>query len=79
MESIIEFLQANPLYAAGIALLLVFLIIGLIKKAVVLIVVAVLLNVAYIYYLHDMAEDAYQKASRGVESATEMMKDVIDP
>ncbi|PKM46418.1 MAG: hypothetical protein CVV05_01705 [Gammaproteobacteria bacterium HGW-Gammaproteobacteria-1] len=71
MQQVIDFVTANPLYGVGLALLLVFLIFSLVKKAVKLVVIAVLLNVGYGYYLHDMAQTAYDKAARAVEDAAE--------
>jgi Fe2+ transport system protein B len=71
VHQIIDFVTANPLYGVGLALLLVFLIFSLVKKAVKLVVIAVLLNVGYGYYLHDMAQTASDKAARAVEDAAE--------
>lgn len=71
MQQIMDFIIANPLYGAGLAVLLLLLVIGLIKRAVKLVVVAVLLNVGYGYYLHDAAMSYYDKATRAVEGAVE--------
>lgn len=71
MQSVIDFITANPLYGVGLALLLVFLIFSLVKKAAKLVVIALLLNLGYGYYLHDMAQTAYDKAARAVEDAAE--------
>ena len=75
--AIVDFLQANPLYAAGLAFLVLFLLISLITKAIKLLVVAVVLNIGYGYYLHDIS-DAYQKANKSIESAVDVAKDILD-
>lgn len=75
MEAVIEFLQANPLYAAGAAVLIILFVVSLIMKAVKLIVIAVVLNLAYGYYVQDTAEDAYAKANRTIESAVDTAVD----
>ena len=69
MQPVIDFITANPLYGVGLALLLVFLIFSLVKKAVKLVVIAVLLNVGFGYYLHDMAQTAYDRAISTVRDA----------
>lgn len=71
MQQVIDFIAANPLYGVGLALLLAFLIFSLVKKAVKLIVIAVLLNVGYGYYLHDMAQTAYDRAISTVKDAAD--------
>ncbi|MEW6645977.1 MAG: hypothetical protein AB1450_02095 [Pseudomonadota bacterium] len=75
MQQILDFIIANPLYGAGLAILLLLLVISLIKRAVKLVVVAVLLNVGYGYYLHDAAMSYYDKATRAVEDAAEQATD----
>jgi len=77
MVAIIDFLQANPLYAVGLVFLVLFLLITLIKKAIKLLVLAVVLNIGYGYYLHDIS-DAYQQANKSIESAVDAAKDVLD-
>jgi hypothetical protein len=77
MTAIIDFLQANPLYAAGLVVLLLFFIISLVTKAIKLVVVAVILNIGYGYYLHDIS-DAYQQANQKVESAMDTVKSALD-
>ncbi len=77
MQSVIDFITANPLYGVGLALLLVFLIFSLVKKAVTLVVIAVLLNLGYGYYLHDMAQTAYDKAADAVKDAAEQAGDMM--
>ena len=82
MEAVIEFLQANPLYAAGAAVLIVLFVVSLFMKAVKLIVIALVLNLGYGYYVQDMAEDAYAKANSTIESAVDTAvdtaKDMLD-
>lgn len=75
--AIIDFLQDNPLYAAGLVFLVLFLLISLITKAIKLLLVAVVLNIGYGYYLHDIS-DAYQKANKSIESAVDVAKDILD-
>ncbi len=85
MASFIEFLQDNPLYIVGLALLIIFLIISLIKKAVKLIVIAVILFVGYSYFLNDSfsgydnlkgnLESLENKAEKVVETAKEVLDD----
>lgn len=77
MTSIIEFLQANPLYIVALAFLILFLLVSLFKKAVKLIVVAVILNIAYGYYLHDISA-AYEQANEKLESVVDATKEIID-
>lgn len=77
MTSIIEFLQANPLYIVVLAFLILFLLVSLFKKAVKLIVAAVVLNIAYGFYLHDISA-AYEQANEKLESVVETTKDVLD-
>lgn len=82
MEAIIEFLQANPLYAVGAAILVVLFVISLITKAVKFAVIAVALNLGYGYYVQDIAEDAYAEANNSIESvvdsAVDTAKDIVD-
>jgi hypothetical protein len=74
--AIIDFLQANPLYAVGLAVLIMFFIISLITKAIKLLVIAVVINLGYGYYLHDIS-DAYQEANKSIESAVDVAKDAL--
>jgi len=77
MQPVIDFITANPLYGIGLALLLAFLIFSLVKKALKLVVIAVLLNVAYSYYLHDLAHTAYERAESTVKEAAEQAGDML--
>ena len=78
MEALIEFITQNPLYGAGIAALIIFLIISLIKKMFVMALIAIALNVAYVYYLQDIAEDAYAKAGSQYESTKDRVDKLVD-
>ena len=78
MVEVLEFLQANPLYAVGAVVLIIFFIISLIKKAIKLAVVAVLLNLGYGYYVQDIAQDAYEQANQKIESVVDTAKDVLE-
>ena len=75
--AIINFLQSNPLYAAGLAILILFFVISLITKAIKLMIVAIVLNIGYGYHLYDISE-AYQKVNENIESAVDVAKDVLD-
>jgi len=77
MASFIEFLQENPLYIIGIAFLLIFFIVSLIKKAVKLLVVAVILFISYSYYLNDTF-DSYQLSGDRLQSLGEKAKEFIN-
>ncbi len=77
MASFIEFLQNNPLYIAGIVLLIVFIIISLLKKAVKLLVLVVILIVAYSYYLND-SFDSYQISVDPLQSFENKASELID-
>jgi hypothetical protein len=69
MEALIEFIKENPLYAAGTAVLLLFFIISLVKKAAKLAVLAIALNLGYGYYLNDLAQAYYAEAQQRMETA----------
>ena len=71
MEALIDFVKANPLYAAGAAALLLFVIIALVKKAVKVAVIALALNFGYGYYLNDLAQDYYEQAQEKMAQAKE--------
>jgi len=78
MAPVIEFLQANPLYAVAAVVLIIFFVFSLIKKAIKLVIVAVVLNIGFGYYVQDIAEDAYSKASKQIGSAVDTAKEVLD-
>ncbi|MGM0594669.1 MAG: hypothetical protein ACQETD_09040 [Pseudomonadota bacterium] len=71
MQAIIDFLQANPFYAVGAAVLLVLFIISLVKKAVMLAAILIVLNAGYGYYLHDAAQTYLQQAQQRYETVRE--------
>ncbi|PKI16228.1 hypothetical protein [Colwellia sp. 12G3] len=66
MASFIEFLQGNPLYIVGFVCLIIFFIVSLLKKAIKLLVIALILFVGYSYYLNDIF-DAYQGSLGSLE------------
>lgn len=78
IQPIIDFLEANPLYAVGGAIFLLFLIYSLVKKAIKLVVIAIILNLAYGYYLADMANEFYSKASNTVEDVRQKAEDIVE-
>ena len=78
MEALVEFISDNPLYAVGIALLLLFLIFALIKKMVMVAIIAIILNIAYVYYLQDMAQDTYARAEARVGKAADKAADLFN-
>ena len=67
MEQLIDFVTENPLYAAGIVLFTLMLLIALVKKAIKIAILAVALNAGYIYYLQESAEKYYAKGQDKVE------------
>lgn len=69
MQALLDFVRENPLYAAGAAVLLLFLLISLLKKGLKLAIVALALNAGYGYYLNDLAQEYYSKAQEKVEAA----------
>ena len=82
MEQLIDFLTNNPLYAAGVVVLTLLLLVALIKKMVKVAILAVALNAGYVYYLQDAAEKAYadtqDKVEQAAEQATDKAGDLID-
>ena len=75
MQPVIDFVSAHPLYGIGLALLLVLFLVSLARRAAKLAIVAVLLNVGYGYYLHDMAQSAYDQAALQVRDAAGQVSD----
>ena len=78
MEALIEFLTENPLYALGIAVGVLLLIVALVKKMLKFAIIVVVLNAGYGYYLQDMAQDAYSKAEAKIDAAKDKADDLID-
>lgn len=78
MEALVEFISQNPLYGAGIVLGVVILLIALAKKMLKLAIVAIVLTAAYVYYLHDMAEETYSKAEKKFEDVRDSADQLID-
>jgi len=77
MTAFFEFLQENPIYIAGIVLLIVFIIISLLKKAIKFLVVVVILLVGYSYYLND-SFDASQVSAEPLQSLESTAKELFD-
>lgn len=71
MEALLDFVKANPIYAAGAAVLLLFVVMALVKKAVKLAVIAIALNAGYGYYLNELAQDYYEQAQKKLAVARE--------
>jgi hypothetical protein len=78
MEALIDFVTQNPLYGIGIVALVLLLLFALMKKMIKLVIIAILLNIGYVYYLQDMAQDAYARAEAKYETAKEKTKNLID-
>jgi hypothetical protein len=78
MEALIEFITQNPLYGIGVVALLLFMVFALIKKMFILAIIAIALNAGYVYYLQDIAEDAYARAGSKYESAKEQAENLMD-
>jgi c-di-AMP phosphodiesterase-like protein len=71
MEQLIDFVTENPLYAVGVVLFTLLLLIALVKKAIKIAILAVALNAGYIYYLQDSAEKYYAKGQDKVEQISQ--------
>ena len=78
MEQLIDFVTENPLYAAGVVLFTLMLLIALVKKAVKIAILAVVLNAGYVYYLQDTAEKYYAKGQDKVEKLSKEASKVGD-
>ena len=78
MEALIEFLTENPLYALGIAVAALLLIVALVKKMLKFAIIVVVLSAGYGYYLQDMAQEAYSKAEARVDATKDKADDLID-
>ena len=84
MASFIEFLQGNPLYIVGLFFLIIFFIVSLLKKAIKLLVIALILFIGYSYYLNDIF-DEYQSSNEAfglleskAEELVDKVKDTLD-
>ncbi len=62
IESVIDYLTKNPVYAAVAVLLLVLVAVALMKKMTKLLVIALLAAAAYGYYLHDVSRGPLDRA-----------------
>ena len=78
MEALIEFIEANPAYAAGAVALLLFVITALIKRAAVLAAFALVLNAGYGYYLADLAQDFSAQAEEKAAVVSEKAEAVAE-
>lgn len=71
MQTLLDFVKDNPLYAAGAAVLLLFAVMALVRRAVKLALIALALNFGYGYYLNDLARDYYEQAQKSMAQARE--------
>ncbi len=78
MEPLVDYLSANPLYAAGIAALILLFLFALVKKMLKVAILAIALNLAYVYYLQDAAEKAYATTGAKVERAMDKAGDLFN-
>lgn len=67
MDAVIELLKDNPIYAAGLALLLLLLVFSLAKRMMKVLLLAIALNIAYVYFLQERAEDLYASGKKQAE------------
>lgn len=77
MQPILDYVMAHPLYGAAAAVLLLFLLTSLLKKAFKLALIALVLNLGYGYFLHDLAMDAYERASAAAGKAADEAREAI--
>ena len=77
MASFIEFLQGNPLYIVGFAFLIILFIVSLLKKAIKILVVALILFIGYSYYLNDIF-DVYQSSNGSFELLENKAEELVD-
>lgn len=78
MDSMLEFLRDNPLYAVGVVLFLVGFLFALLQKMFKMALLAALLCLGYLYYVHDLAMSSYSKLEKQVESVGEQAGDLAD-
>ena len=71
MERLIEFVTENPLYAIGVVVLTLMLLVALVKRALKTAILALLLIAGYLYYLHESAEKHYARGQEKLEGLTE--------
>lgn len=74
MEAIIELIQDNPIYGVGLGVLLLLFLFALFKKMFKILIIAIILNLAYVYYLHDMAGDVISKGQSKAEQFIDKAK-----
>lgn len=78
MEAITDFVTQNPLYGFGMAAGALVLIAALVKRMFKLAIIAALLNLAYGYYLQDLAEEAYAGAKATYEETRDKAENLFD-
>lgn len=78
MQPVIDFVVANPLYGVGIAVLLLFLVVSLVKQAFKLALIALVVSGVYSYFLHDLANDAYARAATAAEAVAGQARELLD-
>ena len=77
MEQALTFLQDNPIYMAGAVILLVFIVIGLLKRAFKIALLALVLFGIYSWYINDQAsaQDLAKNIKESLEKASSELKD----
>ena len=78
MDQLIDFVTNNPLYAVGVVVLTLLLLVALVKKMVKIPILAVALNAGYVYYLQDTAEKYYASSEGKMERVKDKAGDLID-
>lgn len=78
MQAVIDYLTQHPLHAAAAVLLLIFLLVSLAKKMFKVAILVVVLNVAYGYYLHEIAKEAYAAAKSSYKETRESAQELLD-
>lgn len=74
MDSFITFLQDNPLYIIGLVLLIIFILFSLFKKAVKLLIIAIILFAGYSYFLNG----SYQSSNNAFEVIENKVQELIN-
>lgn len=78
MQAVIDFVTANPLYGAGLAVLLLVLLISVAKQAFKFALIAAVICGLYGYYLHDIATVTLAQARNAAEQAAGQAKEMLD-
>lgn len=74
MEVMFDYAMDNPLFGAVALGLLFFLGLTLFKKMFKLVLLAIVLNVVYFYYLHDIANDYYTQVEGVADEVMDSVK-----